>query len=441
MTSTTAASTSALERRFQLSVTISEVEQEAQKRLAKISKTVKMPGFRPGKVPMKVVAQSYGAQAHSEAIGDVVSRAYSKAVVEQNLRVAGPPTIEPAKDQANSETTLHFDAVVEVYPEIEIPDLSGVAIKRTLCEITEADLDRTMDTLRKQRTTFEAVDRASKKDDRVTVDFRGEIDGVAFAGGSAESYPFILGAGAMLKEFDEAATGLKSGEVKTFPLQFPDDYHGKDVAGKLAQFTITVREVAEPKMPALDESFAKTMGIETGDITKLKEDVRKNLAREVAGRCKAKTKAAVMDALAERASFEVPKALIESESQRLAESARRDMAARGMNVKDIPIPAELFAEQAVKRVKLGLMVGEVVKVKDLRPTEEQIKAFVEEMASAYEKPEAFVNWFMTQPQQRADAEAVVIEDNVVNWALGVAQVSDDKLTVEGLLADGAAQSA
>ncbi len=394
-----------------------------------------MPGFRPGKVPMKVVAQTYGPQAQSEAIGEVVSRAYGNAVVEQKLRVAGPPEIAPVARESESDPMLKFEAVVEVYPEVACPDLSGVEITKVTCEITEADLDRTLDTLRKQRTAFDEVTRPSQKGDRVVVDFTGEIDGVAFTGGSSENYAFVLGDGSMLKEFDEAATNMKAGETKTFPLKFPDDYHGKDVAGKLASFKIKVRSVGEPRLPELDEAFAKSMGIASGDLAQLREDVKKNLTREVASRCKSKTKNAVMEALNKWASFDVPKSLVQDECQRMADSTRADMAARGMNMKDVPIPADLFTEQATRRVKLGLLVGEIVKAKELRPTESQIRAFVEELASAYENPSAFVNWFMSQPKQRAESEAVVIEDNVVAWALSQAKVVENAVTVEALMAD------
>lgn len=435
MSSTTTATTNPLERRLQLSVSMADVEQEAQKRLQRISKTVKMPGFRPGKVPMKVVAQTYGPQAQSEAIGEVVSRAYGNAVVEQKLRVAGQPEIAPVARESEADTVLKFEAVVEVYPEVSCPDLTGVEITKVTCEITEADLERTIETLRKQRTAFDDVTRTSQKGDRVVVDFTGEIDGVAFTGGSSENYAFVLGDGSMLKEFDEAATNMKAGETKTFPLQFPDDYHGKDVAGKLASFKIKVRSVGEPRLPALDEAFAKSMGIASGDVAQLREDVRKNLAREVASRCKSKTKNAVMEALSKWATFDVPKSLVQDESQRMADSTREDMAARGMNMKDVPIPADLFTEQATRRVKLGLLVGEIVKAKDLRPTEAQIRAFVEELGSAYENPSAFVSWFMGQPKQRAESEAVVIEDNVVNWALSQAKVVENAVTVEALMAD------
>ncbi len=384
---------------------------------------------------MKVVAQTYGAQAQSEAMNEVIGRAYGHAVVEQKLRVAGPPSIEPAKEAAQSDQVLNFEAVVEVYPEIACPELAGVEIKQVSCEITEADIDRTIETLRKQRTAFEEAGRPSQKGDRVMLDFIGEIDGVPFTGGSSENYSFVLGDGSMLKEFDEAATNMKAGETKTFPLQFPQDYHGKDVAGKLASFKIKIRSVGEPKIPALDEAFVKSMGIASGDLATFREDVRKNLSREVATRCKSKTKTAVMDALNQWAGFEVPKALVQSESQRMADSTREDMTARGMNMKDVPIPADLFTEQATRRVKLGLLVGEIVRIKELRPTEAQIRAFVEELGSAYEKPAEFVNWFLGQPKQRAEAEAVVIEDNVVTWALSQAKVVDNPMTVEALMAD------
>ena len=442
MTSTTpaAAPSSSLERRIPLSVSLAEVQQEAQKRLVRLSKTAKMAGFRPGKVPMKVVAQTYGPQAHSDAINDVVGRAYTLALVEQKLRVAGMPSIEPVASEG-SEDELKFEAIVEVYPEIACPDVSGVEIKKISCEITDADLDKTLDTLRRQRTDYVDVSRTSQKGDRVTLDFKGEIDGVAFSGGTSENFTFVLGDGSMLKEFDEAATNMKAGEKKSFPLSFPADYHGKDVAGKTATFSIRLRAVVEPKVPELDGEFAKSMGIASGDLDKLKDDVRKNLSREVTNRCKSRTKASVMAAFEQWTSFDVPKALVENEAQRLADSARQDMAARGMNMKDVPIPTDLFKDQASKRVKLGLLIGEVVKAQKLSATTEQVKAFVEEMASAYEKPDVFVNWFMGQEKQRAEAEAVVIEENVVNWVLANAKVVDEPMTVESLMMAEANQAA
>lgn len=436
-TSSVPAAASSLERRLQVSVSISDIDQEARKRLARISKSVKMPGFRPGKVPMKVVQQNYGAQAQSEALGDVVSRAVSQAVSEQNLRVAGQPSVAPVTEGDAPEGALRFEAVFEVFPEISCPDVTTIEVSRVTCEVGDADLERTLDTLRRQRTVFEAVERASEKGDRVTVDFKGEIDGVAFAGGSSENFPFVLGDGSMLLEFDQAATGMKAGETKTFPMKFPDDYHGKDVAGKLAVFTIKVREVGAANVPQLDAEFARSMGIASGDLEQLRGDVHKNLVREVTGRCRSKTKASVMEALENLASFDVPRALVETESQRLADSARQDMLARGMNVKDAPIPAELFKDQAIRRVKLGLLIGEIVRAQNLTASADKVRALIEEMASAYERPQDFVNWFMNQPRQRADAEAAVIENQLVDWVLSQAKVIDRAISVEELMAEGA----
>lgn len=436
-TSSVPAAASSLERRLQVSVSISDIDEEARKRLARISKSVKMPGFRPGKVPMKVVQQNYGAQAQSEALGDVVSRAVSQAVSEQKLRIAGQPSVAPVTEGDSPEGALRFEAVFEVFPEITCPDVTSIEVSRVSCEVSDGDLERTLDTLRRQRTVFETVERPSEKGDRVTVDFKGEIDGVAFAGGTSENFPFVLGDGSMLLEFDQAATGMKAGETKTFPMKFPDDYHGKDVAGKLAVFTIKVREVGAANVPQLDAEFARSMGIASGDLEQLRTDVRKNLLREVTGRCRSKTKASVMEALENLASFDVPRALVETESQRLADSARQDMMARGMNVKDAPIPAELFKDQATRRVKLGLLIGEIVRAQNLTAPADKVRALIEEMASAYERPEDFVNWFMSQPRQRADAEAAVIENQLVDWVLSQARVIDRAISVEELMAEGA----
>ena len=434
-----AAAASSLQRIIPLTVHLDAVEVIAQRKLQKMGKTMKMPGFRPGKVPLKVVQQAYGAQAQSEAIGDAVSNAYAEAVVAQNLRPAGPPEVRPVEGSAldPSATTLAFEAVVEVYPEVPVPDRSGLEVQRWVCEVMPSDIDQTLETLRKQRVTYESVARAAQAEDQLRVDFAGTIDGVAFEGGSAKDFRFIVQAGQMLPEFDAAVVGMQAGESKTFPLNFPADYRAQDLAGKSGEFTVTVHEVMEPRLPELDDSLAAAFGIQEGGVERLRADVKKNLEREVAGRCKAKTKQAVMDALLAQAFFDVPKALVQSESQRLADQMRQDMASRGMNVKDAPIPPELFAEQAAKRVRLGLLVGEIVRSQGLQASESQVHDLLSEMAESYEKPQEFIRWTMSNPERRAEAESVVIEDNVVTWTMDQARVESRTISVEELMKEAA----
>lgn len=431
---------SSLERKLTLTVPMADVEALALKKLNQMGKKMKMPGFRPGKVPMKVVQQTYGPQAQSEAIGDVVSRVYSETVMAQNLRPAGPPDIKPAEGsrltEASEQTTMVFEATIEVYPEIAVPDRAGLALEATDCPVTAADVDKTLETLRKQKVNYQTVDRAAQDEDQARVDFRGTLDGVAFEGGSAKDFRFVVGAGQMLPEFDRAVVGMKAGEEKTFPLSFPADYRAEKLAGRTGEFTVTLHEVLAPELPALDDELAKAFGIEQGGLTKLREDVEKNLRREVSGRCKAKTKQAAMDALLASSAFDVPKALVQSEAQRMADGMRQDMSSRGMNVKDAPIPAELFTEQATKRVRLGLLVGAIVRAENLQATEAQVRAMLAEMAESYEKPEEFIRWTLSNPERRAEAEAVVVEDNVVAWVQAGAKVSTKTLTVDELMKEG-----
>lgn len=429
---------SSLERKLTLTVAMAEVETLALKKLTQMGKKMKMPGFRPGKVPMKVVQQTYGPQAQSEAIGDVVSRIYSETVIAQNLRPAGPPEIKPTESgQSGAEaTTMTFEATIEIYPEVAVPDRASLSYETVACEVTAADVDKTIETLRKQKVNYKITDRAAQDDDQVRVDFKGTLDGEAFEGGAAKDFRFVVGAGQMLPEFDRAVVGMKAGEEKTFPLSFPSDYRAEKLAGKTGEFTVTLHEVLAPELPALDDDLAKSFGIAEGGLAKLREDVEKNLKREVSGRCKAKTKQAAMDALMAVSTFDVPKAMVQSESQRMADGMRQDMVSRGMNVKDAPIPAELFAEQATKRVRLGLLVGAIVRAENLQATEDQVRAMLAEMAESYEKPEEFIRWTLSNPERRAEAEAVVIEDNVVNWASQGAKTTTKSMTVDELMKEG-----
>ena len=423
-----------LERRITLLIPATELNSEIETRLKKLSRTVKADGFRPGKVPMSVVAQRYGYSVQSEVMNDKLGQAFSDAAGQAQLRVAGTPTVTQ-KDES-PEGQLAFDATFEVYPEVQLGDLSAVEVDRISSEVTDAAIDRTVDILRKQRRTFAqrpAVEGAAESD-RVTIDFEGKIDGEPFEGGKAEAFQFLIGEGQMLEQFDKAVRGMKVGENKTFPLQFPADYHGKDVAGKEADFLVTMKKIEAQHLPDLDESFIKSLGIADGSNEGLRADVRKNLEREVKFRVLARNKAAAMDALVKVAELDVPKALIDSELERLVASAREDLKQRGVKDADkAPIPSELFQPQAERRVRLGLVVAELVKINNLRARPEQLQAHIEELSQSYEKPAEVMRWYLSDRQRMAEVEAVVIETNVTQHVLGLVKINDKALPFDELM--------
>lgn len=421
-----------LERKINMSVVAADVEKNVAVRLARMARTVKMPGFRPGKVPMKIVEQQYSAQARSEAFTEAVQQAFGAAVREQNLRVAGFPKIEPA--ESTEPGKVFFSATFEVYPEIVAADLSGKTLERSVLTVGDAEVEKTLEVLRKQRVSYVAADRAAAKDDRIVMDFRGTREGEAFDGGTAEDFPVVLGAGALLPEFESNVEGLKAGDSKTFSLTFPEDYQAKDLAGTTVQFEVKIKSVEAPVLPELSADFAKSLGVPSGDVEQLKADVKSNLEREVKKRLQARVKNEVMNLLLETHEFDVPSALVEQESQRMAEEARANLASRGMNVKDIPVEPAWFADQAVRRVRLGLVVAEIVKKNELYAKPEQIRAVVEEQAQSYEDPADVVRWYYSDTQRLAQVEALVVEDNVVDWVLGVAKVSDKAVEFDELMA-------
>ena len=424
-----------LERQFDVTVPLAEIDKEVEQRLRKLSRTVKMAGFRPGKVPFKIVAQQYGDQARAEAIGAAVERAFGEKVREQKLRVAGYPHIEAKK--GDDETALAFSAVFEVYPDIAIGDISAQSVEKPQLEVTDAEVDKTIDVLRKQRTTFVPAGRAAQKDDRVVIDFVGRKDGEEFAGGKGSDYPVLIGRGQMLPEFEAALEGMADGATKSFGLTFPDDYHAKELAGQKVEFEITVKKVEAPKLPELDAEFAKGLGIKDGDLAAMRKEVRENLEREVKKRVQAKIKNQVMDALLAATPIEVPKALIEAESHQMAENALKDFEQRGGNRSAMPIEPSWFADAATRRVKLGLILAEVVKAKDLHAKPEQVRAMVDDFAATFEDPKEVVRWYDSQPQRLADAEALVMENNVVDWVLSQAKVTEKAIAFDELMGDRA----
>ncbi len=423
-----------LERKITLNLPVAAVQSEVSARLRKMARTVKMDGFRPGKVPMNVVTQRYGYSVHYEVMNDKVGEAFAAAAAEAKLRVAGQPSITEATGA--SEGFMAFDAVFEVFPEVVIGDLSSAEVETVTAEVSDAAIDKTIDILRKQRRTFSqrAQDAAAQDGDRVTVDFAGKIDGEAFEGGKADDFQFILGDGQMLKEFEEATRGMKLGESKTFPLAFPAEYHGKDVAGKTADFLVTVKKVEAAHLPEVDNALAAVLGIADGTVEGLRADIRKNLQREVKARLLARNKQVVMDALVAKSELDLPKSSVQSEVERLVEGARADLKQRGIKDADkAPIPAELFTAQAERRVRLGLVVAELVRTHQLHATSEQIKAHIEELASSYEQPAEVMRWYQSDNRRMAEVESMVIENNVTAYVLSQLKVTEKAIGFDELM--------
>ncbi len=426
---------SQLERRLTMAVPVAEIEKHVDERLKRLARTVKMSGFRPGKVPMKLVVQQYGPQVRSEVIGEEFQKAFSEAVRGQNLRVAGYPRFEPKGDAPADR--LEFSATFEVYPEVTPGDLSGVSIERSTLEVTDVEVDKTIEVLRKQRMHFHDADRAAQDGDRVTIDFVGTIDGVEFEGGKAEGYPYVLGEGRMLADFEAGIRGMTIGETRQVPVKFPDDYAGKDVAGKQANFAITLKQVEAPHLPLVDSNFAVSLGIADGDLERMRAEIRANVEREVKKRLGAELKQKVMQALLDQHTVELPKSLVEMEQQQLVRNARRDLEARGIKMENMPIDPQLFEEQAKRRVGLGLIIGELVKRNNLSARPEQVRALIEEHSQSYEQPDEVVRWFHSQPDRMAEFEGLAVEDNVIDWVLQQAKVTDKPADFETLMGNAA----
>ncbi len=423
-----------LERRVTMSVERDHVDREVGERLKKLARTVRMPGFRPGKVPMKLVAAQYEPQVRGEVLGDAVQKAFVDVVDAHQLRVAGYPKIEPGEG-AGAEALL-FNATFEVYPEFEPGDLSGVRVERPVLEVTDAEVDRTIESIRKQRATFVAVARAAQTGDRVKIDFVGSVDGVEFPGGKGSDFTVTLGEGRMLPDFETGLTGVSSGDARTFDVSFPADYQAAELAGKTAQFAVTVHLVEEPVLPAIDEDFARALGVADGDLQKMRGEIRENVTREVTQRLGGTTKQNVMQALVDNNTLVLPKALVESEITRLIDSMRADLANRGMKVDQLPFDGDMFRPQAERRVKLGLIVGEYIKRHGLAARPEQVRKLVEESARTYEQPFEVIKWVYSQPDRIAGFEGMAVEENVVAWVLANAQVEDKAVGFDELMNAG-----
>ena len=423
-----------LERKMTLTLPVGTIESEVESRLKRLARTVKMDGFRPGKVPMSVVAQRYGYSVHHEVMNDKVGEAFSSAANEAKLRVAGQPRITESTSAADGE--MAFDAVFEVFPDVKIADLGTAEVERLDTEVTDVAIDKTLEILRKQRRTFSqrAHDAAAQDGDRVILDFEGKVDGEPFQGGKADDFQFVVGDGQMLKEFELAVQGMKIGESKTFQMPFPADYHGKEVAGKTADFMVTVKKIEAAHLPEVNEALAKSLGISDANVAGLRTDIKKNLEREVKFRLMSRNKQAAMDALISKAELDLPNATVQAEVERLVEGARADLKQRG--VKDFdkaPIPEDMFRPQAERRVRLGLAVAELVRANDLHAKTEQVKSHIDELAASYEKPADVVRWYYGDNKRMLEVESIVIENNVTEFILAKAKISEKKISFDELM--------
>jgi trigger factor len=411
-----------LERRLHVAVPKAQIEGEVKKRLENLAKTVKIAGFRPGHVPLKMIAQQYGPQVRSDVITDTVQASLNDAIRTQNLRVAGYPRIEAKEGAAEDE--FAFSAVFEVYPEIKVGDLAAVTIERPVCEVGAVDVDHTIDILRKQRARYEPVLRPAQTGDQAIVDFTGTIDGVEFQGGQARDFGIILGEGKMLPAFETALAGMSAGEQKTFPLVFPSDYHGREVAGKTAQFAMTVKSVAEPHLPAVDEEFARDFGIASGSLDELRSEIASNLRVELQRKIESALKDQVMKALQATCQTVVPKSLVEMEARSLYERAAAELKNSGVKVEDLDMSVETFRPQAEERVAFSLILNEIVRQNDLTARPDQIRTLVEEAAQSFEQPDAVIRWHYEKPERLNEYEVRAVERNVIDWALARAKVVD-----------------
>jgi trigger factor len=419
-----------LERRMTVELPAEQIEAEVDKRLKQIGQTAKLDGFRPGKVPMNMLRRVYGSQVLQEVYGHLVETSYQQALQQENLHPAGLPKIEPK--EATEEGLFGYIATLEVMPEIELAKLEG-KITRPIAEVGEQDVEGMIEKLRKQRATWNAVERAAGEGDQVKISFAGKVDGEVFEGGSADNVPLVLGSKRMIEGFEDGVVGMIKDEKRTLELKFPEDYRVEELAGKPVTFDVEVAEVAEEVLPAVDEAFAKEFGAEEG-VDKLKSDIRENMERELAQRVQAKIKSQAMDLIYEQNKIEIPKAMIEEEIDTLLKQTRERLGQQGAG--SLELPRDMFEEQARRRVNLGLVVGEIIKQHEIKIDNDRVRKTIEDFASSYEQPEEVVKYYYGNQEQLAAVQNVVLEDQVVDWVLEQTEVNDEQTTFAELTAEG-----
>lgn len=422
--------TGSLGRSMTVSIPADEVEEQIQSRLKNLAKNAKLPGFRPGKVPLKIIDAHYGEQVLQEVAGSLIESSLHEAFSRENLVPAGTPQIEPRSMERGKD--IEFTASFDVYPEVQKLDLKGVEIERPVCEITDEDIDRTVETMRRQKVTYNPVERAAQAGDQATVDFRGTIDGEPFAGGEAEDHQLVLGEGQFLEEFENGILGAAPGEQRTVTVAFPDDYHGEAVAGQTVEFDIRVKEVAEPELPEVNEEFAKSFGIEDGDIEAFRREIADNLARERDERVARLMRSRVLDALVGENEIEVPDTLVDREIESMISMSKSMLEQQGMATEQFDPDREQYRADAVRRVKMGLILSEIVQKHELKADRNKVKERVERMAASYEQPEAFVQWYYSSRERMQQIEAAVLEDQVVELLLEDADTKETRISLQEL---------
>ncbi len=423
--------TEGLERRMTVEVPAERIDSEVEKRLQSLRGRTRIDGFRPGKAPAAVVKARFGRQVHQEVLGEVLQSSFFEAVREQQLRLAGGPRIEP--QVMTPGKALEYTALFEVYPEVEPADPAKLKIVRPVAEIDEADVDKVIENLRRQRTTWNAVERAAQAGDQVTIDFVGRIDGEPFAGGSGKGHPLVLGSGSFIPGFEDKLIGAASGQTVEVAVSFPDDYHEAELAGKPAMFEVEVGQVAEPVLPEVDEEFVRAFNVAEGSVEALRRDVRENMERELAEALKGKLKQQVMDGLMAINQIPLPASLIDEEVERLSAQARQQVLRGQPAPEGFSLPRELFEEQARKRVSLGLLLAEIASRNGIKVDEARVRATIDAQAASYDQPDEVVKWYYASRDRLAGIESMVLEDQLVDWLLERAKVTEEKTSFDAVM--------
>jgi trigger factor len=421
-------STSGLERKVTVTVPATEIDTEVEKRLTRLGRTAKIKGFRPGKAPMKVLRQNYGAQAHQEVVGEVIQSSYSAALLQEKLNPAGNPRIEPASMAPGKD--LEYVATFEVYPEVTFEALEKIKISRAVAEIADEDVTEMLESLRKQRSEWDESDAAAEDGTRATIDFEGTLDGELFDGGKAEDYAFVMGEGRMLADFETGIKGMKAGDTRDITVNFPEDYQAENLQGKEAVFAITVKKVETSRLPEVDDEFAKAFGVEEGGLEAFMKEVRGNMTRELEQTVKQRMKDALMDALVQNNPIEVPGALVQQEIGSLQQDAGRRMGIQDQS--KLPAP-ELFAETARKRVTVGLLIGEVIRQNELKLDAAKVEEKLVQLTADYDDAENMINMYRGNAQAMGQVQNLVMEEQVVEWLLEKVTVTDKKTTFKELM--------